>query len=112
MEVWLPWILFGLIVAAGIAFVVWKIIQVVRMSPEERKETIKNWLVSAVVAAEGAIKERGAGVEKMKQVLKTYQQKAPLLYKFMAFITANVDIEDLAEKALATVKENFEKDVE
>ena len=110
--VWLPWVLFGLVVAAGLAFVIWQIVRVVRMSPEERKETIKNWLVSAVVAAEGAIKEHGAGLQKMQQVLDTYQHKAPVLYKFMALITKNVDIQDLAEKALATVKENFEKDGE
>ena len=108
--VWLPWVLFGLVVAAGLAFVIWQIVRVVRMSPEERKETIKNWLVSAVVAAEGAIKKHGTGLEKMQMVLDTYKHKAPLLYKLMALITKNINIEDLAEKALETVKENFEKD--
>jgi len=110
VEVWLPWILFGIIVAAGLAFVVWKVVQIARMSPEQRKETIKQWLISAVVIAEGAIKKHGAGLEKMQMVLDTYKSKAPLLYKFMALITKNIDIEDLAEKALETVKDNFEKD--
>lgn len=105
---WLSWVILGLVAAGAIAILVWKIIEVVKMSPEKRKEVIKEWLVSAVVVAENAIKESGAGQEKMEMVLKYFQTKAPFTYKIMMGLTKDIDLQELIEQALTMVKDNFE----
>ena len=106
---WLSWAILIAAVVIGCGVIAWKIIQVVRMSPEERKKTVKQWLVSAVVAAEGAIKESGAGKEKMAMVLEQFKNKAPILYKFAMAITKDVDLEKLVEETLQNIKDNFEQ---
>lgn len=105
---WLSWVILGLVAAGAIAILIWKIIEIVRMTPEARKETIKKWLISAVVAAEAAIKESGAGKEKMEMVLEYFKTNAPFTYKIMMRFTKDVDLSTLIEQALATVKDNFE----
>ena len=104
---WLSWVSLAVAVVIGVGVIAWKIIQVMNMSAEERKETVTQWLISAVVAAEAAIKESGAGAEKMQMVLDHFKQNAPALYKIMLKLTKDVDLEELVEKALALVKENF-----
>lgn len=106
---WLSWVILIAVAVVGVAIITWKIIQVVRMPEDERKEVIKQWLISAVVAAEAAFKESGAGAEKMQMVLDNFKENAPALYKFIVAITKDIDLQELVEKALATVKDNFEK---
>ena len=106
---WISWVLVALIAVAALAFAIWKIVQVVRMSPEERKEMLKQWLIGAVVVAEAAIKESGAGKEKMQLVKEYFQNNAPLTYKILMRITNDAELEDLINKALEMVKDNFEK---
>lgn len=105
---WLSWIIIAIIALGALGFVTWKIVQITRMSPEERKEAIKQWLVGAVVAAEASFKESGAGKEKMAFVKEQFKIKAPFAYKFLMRLTSDAELEDLIEKALAMVKENFE----
>lgn len=106
---WLGWVILALVLAGGIAVAIWKVIQIVRMPEDERNNVIKKWLLSAVVAAEDAIKESGAGQEKMQLVIQEFQKKAPAIYKLMMKITKGATLEELIENALQMVKENFEK---
>lgn len=108
MEI-LSWIILIAALVIGCGIIAWKVVQVMRMSPEERKETVKQWLVSAVVAAEATIKESGAGQEKMKMVLEHFKKKAPILYKFAVSITKDINLQEVVEEALQTIKENFER---
>lgn len=106
---WLSWIILGLIALGGIAILIWKIIEVIKMTPDERKETIQQWLVSAVVAAEDAIKESGAGQKKMEMAMDYFKTNAPFAYKIMMRFTKDVSLQELIDKALEMVKANFEK---
>lgn len=105
---WLSWVIIAVAALVALGFAIWKIIQIVRMSPEERKEIIKQWLIGAVVAAESAIKESGAGKEKMALVKEQFETKAPFIYKILMRVTNDAELEDLIEKALQMVKDNFE----
>lgn len=106
---WIVWVMLIAALVIGGGVITWKVIQVIRMKPEEREEIIKQWLVSAVVAAESAIKESGAGQKKMEMVMEQFQKKAPIIYKLMMKLTKNANLKDLINKALTMVKENFEK---
>lgn len=103
------WIILIAALVIGCGLITWKVIQVIRMTPEQRKETVKQWLVSAVVAAEAAIKESGAGKEKSEMVMNYFKEKAPFIYKIIMRFTKDADLQDLINKALEMVKENFEQ---
>ena len=106
---WISWVILAAAVVIGVGVIAWRIVQVIRMPKEERAEVVKQWLISAVVAAEAAIKEEGAGAEKMQMVLDKFKTDAPVIYKLIMSITKDIDLQDLVEKALEMVKENFEQ---
>ena len=106
---WLDWLILGLVTTGAIAFLVWKIIAIVKMPKEEREELIKKWLMSAIVMAESTIKEKGAGKEKLQMVIAEFETTAPFIYKFLIKITDGLDLEEIINNALQTIKENFEK---
>ena len=101
------WVLIGIIAAALVGVAIWKIVEFCRMTPEQKQETVKQWLISAVVAAEAAITTPGAGQEKMKMVVDEFNKHAPMLCKIIMWTTKTASLEELIEQALAAVKENF-----
>jgi DNA-binding protein YbaB len=79
------------------------------MTPEEKQEIVKQWLIAAIVAAENAIKEQGAGQEKLQMVIDKFNDKAPMLCKIILKFTNTKTLKDLIDEALNTVKDAFEK---
>ena len=102
------WIIIGILGATIIGYLVYKIIYIVRLSPEERKNVLISYLVSLVNAAEGAIGS-GHGAEKLEQVEKWFKEKAPLAYKIILSLIGKENLKDLIEAALEEIKHNFEK---
>ena len=102
------WIVIGVLGAAILGYLIIKIIAIVKMSPEERKKVLVSYLVSLVNAAEGLIGS-GHGQEKLEQVEKWFNEKAPLTYKLILTLVGKENLKELIEEALKQIKENFEK---
>lgn len=103
------WILIAIAGAILIGFCIYKIVKFCKMTPEEKQEIVKQWLVAAIVAAENAIKEHGAGQEKLQMVIDKFNDKAPMLCKIILKFTNTKTLKDLIDEALNTVKDAFEK---
>ena len=104
----IAWVLIGILGAIILGFVIYKAVSIFKMSPEERKKVLVNYLVGLVNAAEGFIGS-GHGKEKLEQVEKWFKEKAPLTYKILLSLLGKDNLEALIEEALKQIKENFEK---
>jgi hypothetical protein len=102
------YIILGVVGAAVLAFVVYKIIQIAKMKPEERKELIKTYLKGLVAEAEKQI-GAGNGDLKFAQVEEWFNKKAPMILKIVLSILGKENLKDLIEDALKEIKESFEK---
>lgn len=102
------YIILGVIGAAVLAFVIYKIVQTAKMKPEERKELIKTYLKGLVAEAEKQI-GAGNGDLKFAQVEEWFNKKAPMILKIVLSILGKENLKDLIEDALKEIKESFEK---
>lgn len=102
------YIIIGVLAVAILGFIVYKAIKIIKMSPEDRKKLIVTYLIGLVTSAEEAIGS-GHGVEKLEQVEKWFNEKAPFLYKAALKILGKENLKDLIEEALKEVKNNFGK---
>lgn len=100
------WIIVGLIAALILGVVIYYIVKICKMKPEDRKALILNFLKGAVVAAEEYI-GKGHGQEKLAYVEEYFKKKAPWFLKVLFAITGKDSLDDLIEEALKAVKENF-----
>lgn len=76
------------------------------LSEEDKKELIINWLTGAVVAAQKLIKDKSdeANHAKFEQVVSQFKTRAPWLYKLFIKFTKNLNLDDLIEQALESIK--------
>ena len=102
------WIIIGVVCAAILAFVIYLIVRICKMSAEDRKALILNFLKGAVVAAEEYIGS-GHGDEKLQYVEDYFNKKAPWFLKILFFISGQDNLKDLIEEALAAVEGSFGK---
>lgn len=102
------YIILGVIGAAVLAFVIYKVIQIAKMKPEERRELIKTYLKGLVAEAEKQI-GAGNGDLKLAQVEEWFNKKAPMILKIVLSILGKENLKDLIEDALKEIKESFEK---
>lgn len=102
------YIILGVVGAAVLAFVIYKIVQIAKMKPEERKQLIKTYLKGLVAEAEKQI-GAGNGDLKFAQVEEWFNKKAPMVLKIVLFILGKENLKDLIEDALKEIKESFEK---
>lgn len=100
------WIIIGIVCAIILAFVIYLIVRICKMKPEERKVLILNFLKGAVVAAEEYIGS-GHGEEKLQYVEDYFREKAPWFLKILFAISGEKDLKGLIEEALSAVKNNF-----
>lgn len=103
------WIVIGIVAAIVLAVVIYYIVKIVKMAPEQREEAIIDFLVGLVTTAELAYKEHGKGSEKLKDVENAFNETAPWFLKIVLALTKSTSLDDCIEKALAKVKEAFEK---
>ena len=106
---WIIWVVIGVVAAIVLAIVIYYIVKIIKMAPEQREEFIIDFLVGLVTAAELAYEEHGKGSEKLKDVEEAFNKKAPWFLKILLAVTKTSSLDDLIEKALAKVKEAFEK---
>ena len=102
------YIILGVIGAAVLAFVIYKIVQIAKMKPEERKQLIKTYLKGLVAEAEKQIGS-GNGDRKLAQVEEWFNKKAPMVLKIVLSILGKENLKDLIEDALKEIKESFGK---
>jgi hypothetical protein len=102
------YIILGVIGVAVLAFVIYKIVQIAKMKPEERKELIKTYLKGLIAEAEKQI-GAGNGDLKFAQVEEWFNKKAPMVLKIVLSILGKENLKDLIEDALKEIKESFEK---
>ena len=105
------WIIIGLVCAGALAFLIYLIVRICKMKPEERKELILNFLKGAVVAAEQYIGS-GHGDEKLAYVEEYFKKKAPWFIKILFFISGKDNLKELIEEALEAVEGSFGKNKE
>ena len=102
------WIIIGVVGAAILAFLIYLIVRICKMKPEERKELLLNFLKGAVVAAEQYIGS-GHGEEKLQYVEDYFNKKAPWFLKILFLISGQDNLKDLIEEALDAVEGSFGK---
>ena len=100
------WIIIGVVCAAILGFVVYLIVRICKMSSEDRKELLLNFLKGAVVAAEEYIGS-GHGDEKLEYVEEYFNKNAPWFLKILLTIFGKDSLKGLIEEALTAVKNSF-----
>ena len=106
---WIVWVIIGIVAAIVLAVVIYFIVKIVKMSPEQRKKVIMNFLMGLVTTAENLYVEHGMGKEKIEEVQKAFKQTAPWFLKILLVVTKSADLNDLIERALTKVKETWGK---
>ena len=93
----------GILFIVALIFVVKKFLL---LSTEEKKERILHWLTGAVTVAQNNIlgKDDESNKQKFEQVVQSFKTKAPFLYKIFIMFNKDINLEELIEKALATLK--------
>lgn len=102
------WIIVGIIAAVVLGVLIYFIVKICKMKPEERKELILNFLKGAVVAAEQYIGS-GHGDEKLAYVEEYFKKKAPKFLKLLLVVSGQKDLKGLIEEALEAVEGSFGK---
>ena len=100
------WIIIGVVLAAILGVVIYFIVKIAKMSPEQRKELLLNFLKGAVVAAEEYIGS-GKGEEKLAYVEDYFNKHASWFLKILLTISGKDSLKDLIELALSAVKTSF-----
>jgi hypothetical protein len=106
MENILMWITIGIIAMCIIGYVIYQIIKIVKMSPEERKEKLITYLKGVVAFIEREL-GAGNGPVKLEQVEKYFEKNASWFLKTILMITGKDNLRDLIEMALKEIKEDF-----
>lgn len=108
MENIIMWIVLGVGCLVILGFIVYQVIKITKMTPEERKRQIIIYLQRAVVFAEETI-GKGHGEEKLIAAEAYFNKRAPWLIKILFRMTGQDSLKELIELALKEVKENLEK---
>ena len=102
------WIIIGVLAAIIVAFIAYKIIIVIKMNPEDREKLLITYLKGLIALAEYEI-GNGHGAEKLAMVEELFRIKAPFIYKAVLQLFGKENLRELIEKALAEIKQSFEK---
>lgn len=107
MDFWF-YIVLGGIILTIVGFIVYKIIQIVKLPQDEKRELIITYLKGLVALAEKSLGEK-RGQEKLQMVENYFKEKAPFVYKILLNFLKEDALSDLIEKALKEIKESFSK---
>lgn len=98
----------GLIILSFLIFGVLKLVKILKLPKEERKNVLITYLKGVVALAEREIGS-GNGKEKLAMVEEQFEKKAPFVYKIILSLTGKEQLVDLIEQALKEIKEDFEQ---
>ena len=93
----------------GLAFIVKKAYDIYSMSKEERVAELVTYLKGIVALIEREYVGSGRGQEKLAAVKQYFNERAPATLKLMLKSIGFSDVGVLIEKALAELKQAFEK---
>ena len=100
------WVVIGVLAAVIVAFIVYKAITIIKMTPEERKVLLVTYLKGLVALAEQVIGS-GHGAEKLALVEEWFKTEAPFIYRATLLIFGKENLRELIEEALKQIKESF-----
>lgn len=104
----LAYVLIGLLAAGIIGAVIFLIVKLAKMSPEDRKKYLVTYLKGLVALAEKEI-GAGHGADKLAMVEDYFNKKAPAFVKIVLTVFGKNNLRELIEMALKEIKESFEK---
>lgn len=103
------WIIIGIVGAGLLAFLVYTIVRLCKMTPGKRRETIKTYLKGLIALAEQEIVGNKKGEERLAMVEEYFKQHASWFLKLLLLITGKDSLKELIEESLSEVKKSFEK---
>lgn len=102
------WVIIGVVGAAVLAFLIYWIIKICKMKPEDRKKVLLTYLKGAVAMAEKEI-GAGHGDAKLQEVEDYFNKHAGWFLKILLMVSGKSCLKDLIEEALKEIKESFAK---
>lgn len=102
------WVIIGVVGAAILAFLIYWIVKICKMKPEERKKTLLVYLKGIVAMAEQEI-GKGNGSVKLQEVETYFNAHAPWFLKILLLVSGKQNLQELIELALKEIKESFGK---
>lgn len=103
------WCIIAGLALFGLAFVVKKVYDIRSMSKEEKITELVTYLKGLVALVEQEFVGSGRGEEKLAAVKEMFDKKAPAFLKRLLKSVGIDDIGVLIEKALAELKQSFNK---
>lgn len=103
------WIIIGIIGAGILTFIIYNIVKLLKMNPEQRKEVLKTYLKGLIVLAEQEIVGTKRGEERLKMVEDYFNKKAPIIYKIILLLIGKSNLKEFIEEALKEIKDVFDK---
>ena len=101
------WVIIGVVLAGILAFIIYQIVRVCRLSKEDRKRQIIEWLKTAIIALEQELKSESAE-EEIAQIEDYFNKHAPWFLKLLFILTTQTSLEDLIKDALKEVEETLD----
>ena len=102
------WVIVAILAVVILGYVVYNLVVIFKMSPEDRKKLLITYLMGLVSLAEQEI-GGGHGAQKLALVEEWFKTKAPFIYKVSLMIFGKNNLKELIELALKSVKDNFGK---
>lgn len=109
MTDWIVRVILGVIGVGLLAALVCWLVSFCRKTPEERKETVVQFLIGLVTVAENAFTEGGKGAEKLAMVEESFNRVAPWFMKIMLKLSGAANLQELIEVALERAKTTWMK---
>jgi hypothetical protein len=100
----LVWLVIGLAAAAVLTAIIYFAVKFFKMTADERKELLVQFLIGLVTVVEPMFEKSGAGAEKVKWVEEQFNKTAPWFLKMVLSLTKTANLHDLIDKALEKAK--------
>lgn len=107
MENVIMWIIIGLIAAGLLAFIIYNIVKIAKMSPEDRKKTIITYLKGAIALAEQEIVGTKRGEERLAMVEDYFNKNASWFLKILLALCGKETLKECIELGLTEIKKSF-----
>ena len=104
MPEWMIWVIIGLVAAIALVCVVLFVIKFFKMTPEDRKELLVQFLIGLVSIAETEIVGSQKGKEKIQMVEEQFNKTAPWFLKIVLLLTKTADLHELITVAVKRAK--------
>ena len=102
------WIILAAIILLEVAIFIKNFVSFARLSKEERKKKMIEYLQGIIVSAELMLGD-GAGPAKLAYVEQEFKKKAPIVYRMVILFTGSENLRELIEQGLNEIKAGFEK---